>query len=364
MLGEVKQITSNLWMIEGGFVAEHMALPEAENAFLYQGADSLYLLGSGMGEEMRRAIENQLMALGAPGSFMLLNPGRGIGGNGNNDIIHNVLADEKSHLALMTPADEAQAFAERLYALSRYVDPFRALDGNGLRQFALRAVREVLAVFFGQRTALRWMTALVVRRRPPVKVSADTMNILPPEDMETVEIGAVSWQGWRLGDVWALQAGRGLWCYLPAEKTLFAPGWRDAFSPVWPEEGEGHAALLEKLMAMTRAGAVSILVDGGHAEVLREREVILQTLEQLLSRRTGLQQALEAVLHREPGMTVRALSRRLRKLRHRPAVAWYLDTALSGGMICFEQFLVSLLLEMGCTTKGIWRHKKFNLPEM
>jgi hypothetical protein len=126
-------------------------------------------------------------------------------------------------------------------------------------------------------------------------------------------------------------------------------------------QNETQSVLLEKLITMTREGVVSMMVDGYHAEVLREREGILQTAEQLHSRRQGLQQALEAILHRDPGMTVRQLSRRLRKLRHRPAVAWYLDEPLPAGMICFEQFLVSLLLEMGCTTKGVWRHKKFFL---
>jgi hypothetical protein len=365
MPGELHQLSSQLWMIEGGFVAGYPGLPEAANAFLYQVEDSLYLLDSGMGEGMRAAIEEKLMAIGAPGSFTLLNTDRGIGGNGNNDIIHNVLTDEKSHLALRIPGNEAQALAEHLYALSCYVDPFRAVDGNGLRQFGLRCVREALAAFFGQRTALRWMLAMSARRWPLVNSSPETATVLMLEDAETLELGGVTWQGWRLGmDVWALQVGSGLWCYLPVEKTLFAPGWRDAFSPVWPEaQDEDQLVLLDKLMTMTRAGVVSNLIDGSHTDAIREQEEILQTAEQMRSRRQGLQQALEAILHREPGMTVRNLYRRLRKLRHRPAVAWYIDAPLPAGLMCFEQFLVSLLLEMGCTTRGIWRHKKFYLPE-
>lgn len=364
MPGEIHQLSSQLWMIEGGFVEDHPGFPDAGNALLYLAADRLYLLNSGMGEGMRAAIEGQLMAMGMPHAFTLLNTGRGIGENGNNDIIHNVLADEKSHLMVIDAGDAGHDFAERLYALSRYVDPFRAVDGNGLRQFGLRGVREVLAAFIGQRTALHWMAALSARRWPRVNVSADTASILPPEGIETLEIGGVPWQGWRLGldDVWVLEAGSGLWCYLPAEQALFAPDWRDAFSPAWPEmQQEDQPALVEKLMTMTREGVVSMLADGCHGDVIQERGMILQTGEQLLSRRQGLQQALEAILQRDPGMTVRALSRRLRKLRHRPAVAWYLDEPLPAGMVCFEQFLVSLLLEMGCTTKGIWRHKRFYL---
>jgi len=120
---------------------------------------------------------------------------------------------------------------------------------------------------------------------------------------------------------------------------------------------------LEKLVTMTRTGAVAFLADGSHAEVLSSQEAILQTAEQLRNRRAGLQQALEAVLHREPGMTVRALHRRLRKLRHRPAVAWFMDEPLPAGMAGFGQFLAGLLLEMGCEAKGVWRRKKFFLNE-
>ena len=361
MLGEVHQLSAQFWMIEGGLVEAQPGLPDAANALLYQAADRLYLFDSGMGQTMRAAIEGQLMAMGMPRAFTLLNTGGGVWGNGNNDIFHNVLADQKEHF---TPAhsDAGAAFAARLYGLSRYVDPFRAVDGKGLRQFGLRLMREVLAAFVGQRTALGWMISWSARRWPLVNVSADTASILPTEDMTLLEIGGTSWQGWRLGsdDVWVLQAGSGVWCYLPAEQALFAPDWRDAFSPAWPEkQHSGRSDLLEKLVTMTREGVVSLLVDGSHAEVIREREAILQTVEQLLSRRQGLQQALEAILHRDPGLTVRQLSRRLGKLRHRPAVAWYLDEPLPAGMFCFEQFLVSLLLEMGCTTKGVWRHKKF-----
>ena len=354
-------------MFEGGFVEDHPGLPEAANALLVQAADRLYLLDSGMGQAMRAAIEEQLMATGMPHAFTLLNTSRGIGENGNNDIIHNVLADQKDHLTQAYPdAGIAQVFADRLYGLSRYVDPFRAVDGNGLRQFGLRAVREVLAAFFGQQTALHWMVSLSARRWPMVNVSVDTVSVLPPEEMETLEIGGTIWQGWRLGsdDVWVLQAGQGLWCYLPAEQVLFAPDWRDTFSPAWPEMlNDARTELLEKITTMTREGVVSMLMDGSHADVICEREAILQMAEQLRSRRQGLQQALEAILHRDPGLTARQLYRRLRKLRHRPAVAWYLDEPLPAGMVCFEQFLVSLLLEMGCTTTGIWRHKKFALPE-
>jgi hypothetical protein len=363
MLGEVHQLASQLWMIEGGFVEGQPGLPEAANALLFQAGDRLYLLDSGMGETMRAAIEEQLMTIGRPHDFTLLNTGQGISGNGNNDIIHNVLADQKNHLTQdRLEADQAQALSARLYVLSRYVDPFRAVDGNGLRQFGLRAMREVLAAFIGQRKALRWMVGLAARHWPQMDESADTAALLLPEDRETLEIGGTTWQGWRLGedDVWVLQAGQGLWCYLPAEQVLFAPDWRDAFSPVWPEmQQKSPTVLWEKLEQMTREGVISRLVDGAHAEVIRERGMILQMVEQLLSRRQGLQQALGAILHREPGMTARQLSRRLRKLRHRPAVAWYLDEPLPADMICFEQFLVSLLLEMGCTTRGIWRHKKF-----
>jgi len=362
MPDNVQQIMDNLWMIEDGFVEPGFALPEASSALLYQGAQGLYLVNSGMGGGVRAAIEEQMMALNAPRAFTLLNTGSGIASNGNNDIIHNVLAEQKDHFVLSVPAaDEAHALAERLYAVSGYVDPFHAVEGNALRQFGLRAVRDVLAAFFGQRTTLRWMISFFVRRWPLVNVSADTMTPLPLEQVQTLTVGSVDWQGWKLGDVWALQAGGGLWCYLPAEKTLFVPDWQNPFRPAWPGEmGEGMIALLDKLIAMTRAGAVSVLV-GGHApEALHGREAIVQAAEQLRGRRMGLQQALEAVFHREPGgMTVRALHRRLRKLGHRPAVAWYLDQPLPAGMVCFEQFLVSLLLEMGCETKGVWRRKKF-----
>jgi hypothetical protein len=361
MPGEVHQLSSQLWLIEGGLVEDQPGLPEAANALLYQTADRLVLFDSGMGQTMRAAIEGQLMAMGMPPAFTLLNTAGGVGGNGNNDIFHNVLADQKEHFTPAHP-DTGGALAERLYALSRYVDPFRAVDGKGLRQFGLRLMREVLAAFVGQRTALDWIMSWSARRWPPANVSADTAAILPIEKMEALEIGGTSWQGWRLGtdDVRVLQAGSGLWCYLPAEQVLFAPGWRDAFSPAWPEmQQESLAVLLEKLESMAREGVISLLVDDAHAEVICEREAILQMVEQLRSHRQGLQQALEAILHREPGMTARQLSRRLRKLRHRPAVAWYLDEPLPAGVICFEQFLVSLLLEMGCTTKGVWRHKKF-----
>ena len=215
MSGEIHQLSSQIWMVEGGFVESHPGLPEAANALLIQSVDRLYLLNSGMGPAMRAAIEEQLMATGMPNAFTLLNMSSGIGSNGNNDIIHNVLVDQKNHLTQPHPdEDEAQVLADCLYGLSRYVDPFRAVDGNGLRQFGLRGMREVLAAFLGQRTALRWMAALFVRRWPLINVSADTATVLQLVEIEPLEIGGVSWKGWRLGsdDVWALQNAPGIWC--------------------------------------------------------------------------------------------------------------------------------------------------------
>lgn len=362
MPGELHQFSSQLWMFEGGFVGDQPGLPDSGNVLLYQAADRLYLFNSGLGPAVRTAIEEQLMAMGMPYAFTLLNTSGEIGCNGNNDIFHNVLADRKEHLTpVQLDTGAAQVLAGRLYALSRYVDPFRAVEGKGLRQLGLRLMREGLAAFTGQRTALDWMVSLFARRWPLVDPSADTASLLPA-DAEPLKIGSTVWQGWRLGtdDVWVLQTGNGLWCYLPAEQTLFAPGWREAFSPAWPEmQNTGRSELLEKLMTMTREGVVAVLADDSHGEAVREREAVLQIAEQLHSRRQGLQQALEAILHRDPGMTVRQLHSRLRKLRHRPAVAWYLDEPLPAGMFCFEQFLAGLLLEMGCATKGVWRHKKF-----
>lgn len=370
MVYEKHQLAAQLWMIEGGFVEDHWGFPEAANVLLYQVGDRLYLLDSGLGEAMRAAIEQQLMAIGGVGVFTLLNSGGQTGRTGNNDLVHNVLAEQKEHLTRdrkRLVVDGAQVMAGRLYELSRYFDPYRCLNGNGLRQFGLRGFREVLAAFVGQQKALRWMVSLGARRWPLVLSSPETAAALPPEDVETLEIGGTAWQGWRLGpdDVWAMEAGDGLWFYLPGEKALFAPDWRDVFSPVWPDrDGADLTALLEKLMTMVRTGAVNLLVDGQHAEVTCEPETALRTAEQILSHRQGLRQALEAILRREPGMTVRRLHRRLRKLRHRPAVAWYMDAPLPTELICFEQFLVAFLLEMGCCTKGIWRHKRFYLPEV
>lgn len=366
MPGQIQQLADQLWRFEGGFVADHWGLPEAANAVLYQREDRLYLLDSGLGAEMRAAIEQQLMATGHVRSFTLLNSSAGLGQTGNNDLIHNVLAEEKLHYAAVPAALAAapERLAAQLYALSRYVDPFHSLDGHGLRQWGLRLAREALAAFIGQQKALQLLVRLAARRWPEVSSSAQTARALPAEEWQPVEPGGVAWQAWRLGgdDVWVLPVGDVWWFYLPAVKTLFAPHWQDAFFPAWPEEdGSCPAWPWEQALALVQSGAVEVLIDGQNVEAIREGGTARRIVEQLTARRQGLQQALEAILKRDPGSSVRKISRQVRKLGHRPAVAWYLDAPLPVGLVGFEQVLVCQLLEMGCQAKGVWRHKRMYL---
>lgn len=366
MPGQIHPITERLWLIEGGLLAAHWGLPEADNAFLYQVDDRLYLLDSGMGAEMRAAIEQQLMAIGPAGSFTLLNSSCHASRTGNNDLIHNVLATEKRHVT-GSPCSLAavENLSQRLYNLSRYIDPLQTLEGAALRQFGMRCLREILAAFIGQKKALHLIVSLAARRWPPLHPSPDTAVPLAPESIETLEIGGTAWQGWRLGpdDVWALQAGPDLWFYLPGKKALLAADWQDSFSAAWPEPvSRPPTDLLEALTAILKAGAVDILLDSQSPEALLNLETAQQTAEQLFFRHQGLQQALEAVLKREPGLTVRKLYRRLRKLRHRPAVAWYMDAPLPASLTGFEQVMVARLLGMNCRVKGLWRRKRFYLP--
>ena len=367
MPGQIHPITERLWLIEGGLLAAHWGLPEAANAFLYQVENRLYLLDSGMGADMREAIEQQLMAIGPAGSFTLLNSSCDPNRTGNNDLVHNVLAAEKQHLtASPCPPAAAQNLSQRLYDLSRYIDPLHSLDGAALFQFGMRCAREILAAFIGQKKALQFMVSLAARRWPPLHPSPETTLPLAPESIETLEIGGTAWQGWRLGpdDVWALQAGTGLWFFLPGEKALLAGDWPDAFSPAWPEPiSHPPTDLLETLAAMLKNGAVGILLNSHNPETQRDPLASQQAIEQIFFRHQGLQQALEAILKREPGLPVRKLYRRLRKLRHRPAVAWYMDAPLPAGLTGFEQIIAARLLGMNCRVKGLWRHKRFYLPD-
>ncbi len=366
MLGDVIELTSNLWVVVGDLPAD---IP---NAVVYRQDDRLYLMDTGAGPTIRASIIQVLQKMGPVQSFTLLNSHAHVDHVSNNDVIHMTQASETYHylseagLALLDPVS---SFADQFCWLSTYYDPAKGFQAHRVRWRFLGALRDILTVFIGERRALRMVFSIYLRKFQPLRPSLETIRTYESSPSQSLAIAGVPWKGWVLGenDVWVLEA-RGhspdeVLFYLPQHRMLYTGDLTFPLFPTFPNsDGMRTRDVLRNCNAMADAGAISLLVDGHHHQVYRGKQEVVAFLGTLLTEHEHFQAVLRKILEEHDGLTVSEVYFHLRQLQEDPVVQHYLSLEFPHLPMPLQQIIAVSLVQMGYETKGPRRKKRFYRP--
>jgi glyoxylase-like metal-dependent hydrolase (beta-lactamase superfamily II) len=366
MLGDIVPLANNLWLVLGD-------LPrDIPNALLYRAGDRLYLMDSGAGPIIRASIIQVLHEVGPVQSFTLLNSHGHADHVGNNDLIHLAQARETHHylseagLALLDPRSY---FAAQFSRLSAYYDPVTGFQAHRVRWRFAGVLRDLVAVFAGERRTLEMFFSLYLRKFQPLRPSPETIQPYESLPRQPLVIGDVPWTGWVLGEqeVWVLEA-RGhtpdeVLFYLPEHQLLHTADLTFPLFPTFPDsEGTVTGAMLRKCQAMASAGALRLLTDGHHQQVYRGQEEVVAFLGTLVTEQEHFQAVLREILEEHNGLTVGQVYARIQQRHDDPVVQHYLSLEFPHLPMPLQQIIAVSLLQMGYEAKGPRRKKRFYRP--
>jgi glyoxylase-like metal-dependent hydrolase (beta-lactamase superfamily II) len=369
---EIIQLANNLWLVVGDMPEDNFKKPDIANALVYLVDDRLYLIDSGAGPTIRTSILQVLQEVGPVQSFTLLNSHGHADHVANNDLIHMVQAKQTHHYlsaAGLTLLDQLPHFTDQFYGLSAYYDLMTGFQAHCLLTRFFGVVRDLVALFAGERRALEMLLPIILKKFQPFRPSPETIQTYESLPRQPLVIGDVLWTGWVLGenDVWVLEA-RGhtpdeVLFYLPQQQLLHTADLTFALFPTFPDSnGPVIREMLRKCQAMAYAGAVRLLTDGHHHQVYRGQEEVVAFLGTLVTEQEHFQAVLTEILEEHNALTVGQIYAYVRQRRDDPVVQHYLSLEFPHTPIALQNVIIVSLLQMGYEARGPRRKKRFYRP--
>lgn len=364
MLAEIVQLADNLWVILEDLCAD---IP---NSIIYLKSDRLYIIDTGAGQIMRSSILKVLKKIGPVQSFTLLNSHGHADHIGNNDVINVVQAKEKHHYLSqkgLTMLEPAAYFADQFYILSEINDPVRGFQTNRLRWRLFGFLRDLMALFLGERRALEIIFFIYLRKFHALHPSRETITSYESLQDLPITVGGTNWEGWILGenDVYVLEA-RGhtpdvMLFYIPEHRLLYCGDLTLPLFPTFPaSNGAVTREMVRKCKDIVASGVVSFLIDGHHNEVYDDREVMLQFLETLLDEHEHFQMVLKKIIRDHQGLTVAEVYSYVYQLKeHDSIIKHYLRLEYPRLPMALQQIIAVSLLQLGFEVRGPKRNKRF-----
>lgn len=148
--------------------------------------------------------------------------------------------------------------------------------------------------------------------------------------------------------------------YLPEHHLLYTG---DLTFPLFPTFSDSNgmvtAEKLRKCEAMACSGALSLLIDGHHHKVYRDKEDMTEFLATLLSEQEHFQAVLREIIEEHDGLTVGQVYAYIRQSHDDPAIQHYQSLEFSHLPMSLQQIIAVSLIQMGYETKGPRRKKRF-----
>ncbi|MGE5601389.1 MAG: MBL fold metallo-hydrolase [Clostridia bacterium] len=363
MLGDIVQLADNLWLVVGDLPSD---IP---NSMVYRPSDRLYLIDSGAGATIRAGIMEVMRRVGPSQSFTLLNSHGHADHVGNNDLIYMGQAKETHHYlseAGLAMLDPVSYFADQFYKLSDIYDPVTGFQARRLQWRFLGLLRDILALFTGERQVLEMIFSIYLRKFQPLRPSLDTIQTYESLPSQLLNIGGVSLKGWVLGenDIMVLEA-RGhtpdeVLFYLPEHQVLYTGDLTFPLFPTFPDsDGRVTREMLRKCEAIASSGELRMLIDGHHHHVYRGKEEVAEFLETLLTEQEHFQALLRKIIEEHDGLTIAQVYKYIRQCDDDPVVQHYLSIEFPITPMPLQQIIAVSLVQMGYETKGPRRKKRF-----
>lgn len=379
MLGETEVIADGVWLVQGGEPDASSDFVDVPNVLLSCHEGRLTLMDSGIGVAVRAAVRELFAEAGPAGSFTLLNSHGHVGHVANNDLIREAPAPtpaKRHYLSRpgMELLDPATYLARQYYILSDYFDP---LGGHRAPRWKFRlagAARDLLSPLLGEERAYQWLVPLALERLRPFEPSPETMRFFEDLPQETIALGGLSWEGWVLAEegVWVLpdraHSPDHVLFYLPEQRLLHTGDLTfDVFNVLPQSDGDAIRETIGRVLQLVEAGAVEVLTDSHHRQVLRGPEPIRFFLRRLLAADVQFRQVLAEIVRAHPGSTVPELYTLLLERQETDAVSadvvsHYLKLEYPRAPGALQSVIALTLLDMGCRCEGLQRQNRFFLP--
>lgn len=347
--------------------------PDFCNVVIYRSGDSLYMVDSGGGAAIRASIRRILREVGPVHSFTLFNTHAHLDHICNNDVIAEVQAHDKHHYLLGSAIDSGQLdapryFAEQFTRMEAVYDPMTSYQTERAKYRLAGLLRDVLGFVVGRRRVMRWLFAIQLRKFAPIGDSRETMAAIDDRPSQRVDIGGVSWDGWRLtDDVYVLDARSHSACdvlvYIPRHRMLCMGDTTFPLFPTWADSSRDRTLeVLRKSLAMTGAGTVALLADGHGDRYYHGQSDISRFLATLLDDHMAFEAALADVFAIADGLTPGEVYDMFCRLPDRPVVRKYLDLEYPHTPPSLQNVMVTAMRQLGYLPRGPRRHQRFYHP--
>lgn len=371
MLGEVKELSENLWFIQGEMPADATKRPDPCNVVIYKAGDRLYLIDSSCGPQMRESIKRTLLKAGPVERFTIVHTHNHLDHICNNDLIDVVEARSKRHYLLgsglsASTLDAPTYFAEQFDKMDEYYDPFTGYQAYKLKYRFAALLRDGGGLFVGRRRVLRVLFSALFKKFEPINISRGTMTALEELPRRDFHFNETAWSGWSLGkdDLYVLE-GRGhandeVFVYIPEHRLLALGDSTFPLFPTWENSAKDRTLdCLRKSLAMVKSGWVDILADGHGSRCYATREDIAALLEATIADHLQYEEILREIFRKENGLTPGEVYDRFVKYEQRPVVSKYLQMEFPHSPPSLQNVMVTTLLQMGYQARGRRRHKRF-----
>lgn len=367
MLGDVKELKQNLWLIEGQIPDNAVKSPDIANAVVYKNGDRLYVIDTGVGPVFRKSLMRVIENAYPISEFYLLNSHLHVDHICNNNIIAEVNADRKHHYVSDAGfASLSSYISDSLYTLSDYFDVF---SGYRFPQNLQLKLFKLSSKFRGIRKAVSSYVSMGTKKYEPIHTSRNTMQPLELHPDYEVVIGGVPWKGWDIEDIEVLEV-RGhapdeLIFYIPQHKFLYAADLVYELIPAWPTTHRDRSLqAIEHCLAMASEHEIEMLADGHHMEIDTSADQVAHRLEKLLQNHHRLIEVMKELLAEDGSLTVDDLYKRLKDRCDDEAIASHFkwDYPHAPSTVRMRSFICTLMMQLGWPSEGKIGKKRFSLP--
>lgn len=373
MLGEIKQLSANLWYIQGEMPDNSSKAPDPCNVVIYKAESRLYLLDSSSGLRMRESIKKVLLQAGPAESFTLVNTHNHLDHICNNDFIDLIEAKFKHHYLLKagissSTLDAPAYFAEQFDKMDEYYDPFTSYQTHRMKYRFAAFIRDVAGLFAGRKRVLKIFFTRLFAKFEPVNISRSSMEPLENLPVQQLRFKETEWSGWSLGtdDIYVLE-GRAhtddeIFVYIPEHRLLFLGDVTFPLFPTWDNSSRDRILkCLQKSLTMVKSGMVDILADGHSNQCFMTKDGIVAMLETTIADHLEYENILQDIFQKEDGLTPGEAYERFKKYDGHPVVKKYLQMEYPHSPPSLQNVIVTTLLQMGYKARGKHRHKRFYL---
>jgi glyoxylase-like metal-dependent hydrolase (beta-lactamase superfamily II) len=365
MLGDIKELKKNLWLVKGDNPKNVLKSPTIASSVLYKAEDRLYLMDSGVGPVFRQSLKNVIEQAYPISEFYLLNSHLHVDNICNNNIIEEVQAQKKHHYVSDAGFASLDSYVfDSLITLSEYYDIFSGYSfpyNMKLLSYRLRSALQ------GKKKGYRAYVGMSTKKYLPIHTSRHTMQPLELHPDYEVDIGEVPWKGWDLRDLDVLEV-RGhapdeLIFYIPEHKFLFAADLTYELIPMWPTTHlDRSLQAIENCLAMASAGEIEILVDSHHDEISDSPDKVVTMLEKMLSNHNRFSEVMHEIMEAAGSLTVAEMYKRIKSRQDDPAVIAHFERDFPHSPYNLRAFICTLMMQLGWPSKGKLGKKSFSLP--